>query len=277
MKKFIFSLGLILSQTILLRASNVDSIPNSGFERWNFISWYLNPAGWGTNNTSLLAATVVQDSNSYSGLLAMQLLNSGSLVPEASVGFKIQQHPISLSGFVRNDILTNDSAYVIVRLYRQNQPVDSGSFTFYGGINPFYHSFIIPISQNSSNTDSCEIRMYGGQQYLSSISFDDLSLTQSSNIGSTSDDNKFKIYPNPFSSYIRVEFSEPIDEDAYIEIYDINGKLVAGKNLLNNIIAVYTQKNGTTLLIEQEALAPGVYSLVVNTSGKRYSKKIIRN
>ncbi len=276
MKNIIFILSLVLSQFNLSVATGIDSIPNAGFERWNNITWYSDPAEWQTNNTSIMAHTVEPDSDSYSGSLAMQLINSAGLVPEASVRFNIQQHALSLGGYVRNHILTNDSAYVIVRLYLHNQLVDSGHLAFFGGINPFYHSFNIPISQNSNNADSCEIIMFGGREYLSSITFDDLSLTQSSGINGTGNEANLKVYPNPSSSFLRVDFSQPLTEDAYIEIYDINGKLVAGKNLLNNIIAVYTQKNGATIMIEQFALAPGIYSLTINTSGKKYTTKIVR-
>lgn len=277
MKNLIFILSLTLCQSNALFANNIDSIPNSGFERWYSLSWYYNPAGWQTNNTSIMPTTVEPDSDSYSGNLAMRLINSGGLVPEASVGFHVQQHPLTLSGFVRNQILTNDSAHLSVKLYLHHQLIDSGTFAFYGGINPFYHSFAIPISQNFTSADSCEIRIFGGQQSSSSISFDELALTRSSGTNSKADENKLKVYPNPSSSFIRVDFSETFSEDAAIEIYDINGKLVAGKNLLNNIIAVYNQKSSATLMIEQQALAPGIYTLNIKTSGRSYTTKIVRN
>ena len=89
-----------------------DTIPNAGFEDWIFVGWNMDPRGWTVNNSQLLAANVVPDSNSHSGLLAMMLIQSGNFRPEASCGFPVTGHPSSLNGFLRNQLNSGDTALI---------------------------------------------------------------------------------------------------------------------------------------------------------------------
>ena len=226
MKKIVLTLCILLGRSFIVNANPIDSIPNSAFENWIITSWFSNPPGWETNNTSLLASTVQPDPNSYSGSLSMQLTNSGALIPEAKAGFAIQEHPLTLTGYVRNEILNNDSATLMIRLYQNNQIVDSGQIVFYGGINPNFHSFIVPLSQSSLLADSCEIRIVGGQQFNSAISFDEFSFTSPSAIDQIESNASWFLYPNPFSSTIHLKSTSGLKEQIEIELFDAFGRSV---------------------------------------------------
>ena len=86
MKRIILVVCLInLTQFTGVFAS--DSIPNPGFESWIFGGWGANPRFWGTNNSQFLPATVIMDNNSYSGTVAMMLINEGSPLSRNACAF----------------------------------------------------------------------------------------------------------------------------------------------------------------------------------------------
>ena len=52
-------------------------LSNGNFESWTYNIWTEDPTFWFTSNSDLLASTVVKDSNSYSGFIAMNLIILG--------------------------------------------------------------------------------------------------------------------------------------------------------------------------------------------------------
>src|SRR5436189_5928728 len=108
MKKY-FYLILFFSSILNTRISVADTIPNAGFENWNFIGWGENPAWWSTSNGDLFPPTVIKDSASYTGNLAMKLIYTNIVQPVAQCGFSLMNHPINLGGFTRNEMSNNDS------------------------------------------------------------------------------------------------------------------------------------------------------------------------
>ena len=77
---------------------------------------------------------------------------------------------------------------------------------------------------------------------------------------------KISIYPNPFNDYINLEFGSSNNiENAHVNLYDKQGKLVASKFIGN-------PNNDTIYLIESYGLSHGVYHLVI--SGQDFYKDI---
>src|SRR5258705_5026839 len=108
MKK-IYLIVALLNCSLFLQAQP-DSIPNADFEAWWFwAGWGPEPSMWTTNNSQLLAANVVMDSNSHSGTLAMQLINSGNFRPLAFCGFPLNHHPLTLTGYFKNNLWLGDT------------------------------------------------------------------------------------------------------------------------------------------------------------------------
>src|SRR5688572_7456290 len=104
MKKRLLLPLLLLSLSHALKAQT-DTIPNAGFENWIFGGWGSNPAQWIVNNSQIMPANVVPDSDSYSGMTAMKMINSGNFRPFAACNFLLSHHPDAFTGFMKNNLL----------------------------------------------------------------------------------------------------------------------------------------------------------------------------
>jgi hypothetical protein len=223
MKKLFYFLFLLALCSRPALGSSPDTIPNQGFERWLFTSWFSIPDQWNTSNSQLLAPTVLMDSVAHTGTLAMKLTYQGNITPVAWCGFPLSTHPQNLGGFMKNWLNTGDSATISVYLYDNQLLADSGYGVYYGGINPNYHSFIVPIGQQSSQADSCVIFITGGHGFGSDISFDDLQFDFPVGIPEKSD-GFFRFFPNPCSDFLFIESENQIDFPAYVRVFDPAGR-----------------------------------------------------
>lgn len=276
MKKLYFI--ILLLSAGFANASLPDSIPNSGFEQWSTTGWFDYPTGWMTNNSQLLAAVVIKDTLSHSGNLAMRLTNQGALRPHAWCGFPLTNHPINFGGYIRSLLFNNDSGEIHVRLFYNQQMIDSGYTVIYNGIFPIYNSFVVSISQQSTIADSCVISMEGGTLYLSDILYDDLQFDFFLN---TSEIKKtpFKLYPNPCSSRVIMLF----DRSNFYpeEVYAIN---TLGQQYRLNIIIddmkqedyIYYLPQGRNMVVDLEMLNEGVWIIVVKNKNEIYTSKLIK-
>lgn len=78
-------------------------------------------------------------------------------------------------------------------------------------------------------------------------------------------DNKFKIYPNPASEFISVEFSDFVSGTMDIELMDYSGR----------IISAYQLKQENQLNISVNDLCPGIYLLGFKRDGLSKYQKIL--
>lgn len=85
----------------------------------------------------------------------------------------------------------------------------------------------------------------------------------------SSDLGKFKIYPNPFNSNIKINMSSSfINENISLEMYDINGRLI--KILYNGL-----SKNEYKFNLNHSEISSGVYYVRLVTSNNTFKKKVI--
>ena len=254
--------------------SQAQAIPNAGFESWLLSQWFEFPEGWETNNTSILAPTVVKDSDEYSGNLAMMLTNQGALRPFAGCGFEISTHPVDLGGYVKNYITSNDSAIMIVHLFSSGVAVDSGMIIFYGQVfNPNWTSFTIPISQTRTDADSCHISIYGGNLFSSTISFDDLELDFTAGIPVHNRED-VKVYPNPFNDYLYIE---GIEAPITVTVTDLLGRKSVECGIIDpNFCGTQPGDYKNIRLINTENLHDGYWLLEINSKSGKQVIQIIR-
>ncbi len=78
-------------------------------------------------------------------------------------------------------------------------------------------------------------------------------------------ENLLNVYPNPIINTVNFEFSLEKKQQVKLEIYDLNGRYIAG---LLNSNKVHTGKNIITKNIASYNLSPGIYS--VRLSGKTF-------
>ena len=268
MKKILIVLGLIIINASS-KASIPALIPNSGFESWFTTTWYDFPAQWMTSNNQLLPSTVVKDTDAHSGNLAMQLAYAGSIIPHAWCDFLIFSHPQNLGGFIKNGLNPNDSIVIVVRIYYQQQLVDSGFGVVYGGIYPNWSTFTVPISQNSALADSCEISFEGSYLFQSSASFDDLEFDVVTNTSEPSL-NLLSVYPNPCNGHFIINNRE--NNPYEISIYDMNGQECMLNNDKSLVVLPRNHK-----LVNIENISQGNYIIVLKNGNEKRTISLLKN
>lgn len=171
MKKFL----LLLFATSIFEISFAQ-IPNSDFELWDN---QPVPLLWETNSRPLTLPPwdpyiVKKDTDRYAGSFSANLFGNGFLKPYVKTTFAVSQHPVSLSLFYKllfppcvNDTLyfQQDTVSVRVELLNNSSVVDVGYWEFYEGSSMLWQLLTVPISNNSSQFDSCRITIYGGRIY----------------------------------------------------------------------------------------------------------------
>ena len=75
-----------------------------------------------------------------------------------------------------------------------------------------------------------------------------------------------KIYPNPTTGIVVIDFLEPAKQDVVIRITDMSGKLVYTENA--------STKNLRQHQIELGQLSAGVYIMSIDTNGKTSTYKV---
>jgi hypothetical protein len=76
-----------------------------------------------------------------------------------------------------------------------------------------------------------------------------------------------KVFPNPFSQQLFINFSETILEDISVKIFDLNARIIYRQEFspLQNIqLRIHDISNGT-------------YFLKVNTGQRQFNTKLIKN
>lgn len=88
---------------------------------------------------------------------------------------------------------------------------------------------------------------------------------------STFDINKFgalSVFPNPVTDFVRIKFANKLSDNATVEIYNMDGKLVLTKLFSENVL----EKQG----IDLSSLISGSYLLVVKDKNSSYKAKLIK-
>ena len=76
-----------------------------------------------------------------------------------------------------------------------------------------------------------------------------------------------KVYPNPFISYMNFEFSQSLNDDVQVSLFDLSGKLV--KN-------VYGKSSTNMFRVDFEDIVDGHYIVVLNVGTFKFSTKVIK-
>ena len=87
-------------------------------------------------------------------------------------------------------------------------------------------------------------------------------------INYTSEDINLNIYPNPSSDYIFINSRLSENNDVYINIFSLNGKIVRKIELKN--VSTLNEK------INIKELPAGIYSMIIKIGNTFYTKKIVK-
>ena len=84
------------------------------------------------------------------------------------------------------------------------------------------------------------------------------------------DENSFKIYPNPFSQQITLEYTLASSEKAVINLYKLNGQMV--KTIASGIMSPGLHQ----MRIDGTNLLPGIYIILLQSGNHFVSRKLIK-
>jgi len=170
MKTVIFFISTLI--TLALYSCKKDppgqeiiSIPNGDFELWDNMP---NLLFWKTNSCPVCdppwETYIVQKvTDAFSGQFAAKLIFNNVYSSFANNKFAISLHPTLLTGYIRSNITSGDTAIIHIDLLSGNDIVDNGIW-YETSSTANYTKIEIPISQNSSYADSALIRIVGGKK-----------------------------------------------------------------------------------------------------------------
>lgn len=157
MKKQLLFLSLSVFTTIAVLA---QSVPNGGFENWNSSS-YNDPQFYQTSNfTNILRGLPlnvqrVTDPQQGTYAIKMTTVTNG---PDTSFGYFINgdpntfnggipynQHPVTLTGWYKSDIMPGDTGFVLV-IFKQNGVPVSTDVALFTGQHTTYTQFTITLT-----------------------------------------------------------------------------------------------------------------------------------
>ena len=133
MKKFFYSIV-----AILISISAFSQIPNSGFENWNSTS-ILSPTGWQIFGAATQSIPAI--SGNYAIKIERNIQNPqepGAFIygqPDNNAvygGIPFAARPDSIVGYFKWDVVTNDSAWILVVFKYQGNPISNDVFVLTG-------------------------------------------------------------------------------------------------------------------------------------------------
>lgn len=251
-----------LITVLTLSAMNAFAqIPNSDFENWTNKGSYNDLNGWATMNQyctgPFYSCTKSTDHYPSSiGSYSMRIENNTSL-GQTTGGwgiavtdtmaypfqptFPIVGHPTSLTGYVKYNGLNGDTASIGLVMFNNGIQVfhESESIVSTGG-NWASFNFTFP---TYTTADSATILVMAYKPngptdspngnsvlYVDNLNFDNL-ITSLDDLEINNE--ALKLFPNPTSDYFTLDFDNPIEFEAIVNIYDVVGKLVSSEQLLN--------------------------------------------
>lgn len=139
-----------------------------------------NLAIWQTNSfpSCVLAYEtyiVKKVTDAANGQFAAKFVLNNVYSSYANNKFAISLHPTSLTGYIKSNIVTGDTAIIRIDLYSGNNIVDNG--IFYETLsNASYRKINILISQTTTTVDAASIKIIGGKKQNTELFVDNLVL-----------------------------------------------------------------------------------------------------
>lgn len=230
-----------------------QTVPNAGFESWHNVGgWYDNPDDWNTNNNSILAQSVLRDSNAYKGVLAMKVANLVNFTGHAYIKFPLNMHPYSINVYVRSNISASDSAVIYVRAYFSGSRVDSGAW--YSSVSVKNWTAVnIPLYNKSLAIDSLAIDVKAGNKSGTWISVDEFSIDLGAGIKEEGTGLNWSLFPNPINENSCLFFENNVHKSLTFVLYDELGRVVQTISGITN----------PRVKIDKEDLRSGLYTFIV--------------
>ena len=254
----------------------VSQIPSPGFEDWNDLSGILKPDGWQTGAMEE-CLNVIPSDDAYEGNLSAELLvlydpvmtsnMSGYMFADGN--FPVSERYTALNGYIKGNIIGNDTFSVNVSMWKNGDMIGFGRFkTLESHDN--WTAFSVNITYDSGETpDEGFIAMQLGSIFGGNTgSFyrvDKLELSMTpSGINDESTVN-FKFFPNPANKRLHLTFTATSGV-TLVRIIDLTGKTVME----------YKTSMQQEVILPTENLSEGLYFLQTFEENRvTSSKKLI--
>jgi len=150
-------------------------IPNGDFEQWDDMPILAN---WQTNSCPACVPPydtyiIKKVTDAANGQFAAKFVYNNVYSSYANNKFAISLHPTSLTGYIKSNIASGDTAIIHLDLFSGNNIVDNGNF-YETSSNASYRKINIPVSQTATNVDSALIKIIGGKKQNTELSVDNL-------------------------------------------------------------------------------------------------------
>ena len=153
----------------------ITPIPNGDFEQWDEMS---NLKIWQTNSCPACVPPyetyIVQKvTDAANGQFAARFIYNNIYRSYANNKFSVFSHPGLLSGYIKSNIASGDTAFIFIDLFSGNNIVDKGYF-YETSSNANYRKIKIQISQTNTIVDSALIKIIGGKKQNTELFVDNL-------------------------------------------------------------------------------------------------------
>lgn len=151
--------------------------------------------------------------------------------------------------------------------WQKNYSAICFSEAYYGGdFNPYYHSaqdridkFNLSYFHNVSRLGIASIAALATDNFVVSVPEDKI-IPESISVSN---------YPNPFNGTTIIHYNLPADDNISLDLYNSLGEKVA------NIFTGFRSSGENDIHLDANSLTSGVYFIVMRTSGKNYTHKIL--
>ena len=290
---------IVLSIIILVIACSVTvaQIPNNGFENWTNMGTYNNPDNWDNLNSMTapfsvytctkgtpgnpgasylkLVSKMVGTMGVMPGIATTGIINIGNM--SVTGGFAFNQRPQSLTGSWQYMLSGSDTGFAAVYLTKWNvmmgmRDTVAKARQLLAGMGAMsWTAFTINLTYMSGgNPDTAQIILSSSGMTPAANSYlyaDDLAFAGSvAGISENKMQSEVKLFPNPVSDKLTINFTASKITEGQIEIYNSLGEKV--KSIPANLSSSKT--------IDVAELSSGHYILKFVTSENTFSSKFLK-
>jgi uncharacterized delta-60 repeat protein len=213
----------------------------------NLTSDLPGSAQWYNNGIAINGATNIKYTAKFNGFYQLQINNSDGCGISGRIGITV--YPLINAPYINWDgtVLSIDSGFAGYQWYRNGEEIPGATSRSY---NP------------GSNIGMFKVRIVDGHG-CNNFSYEfNMVVTNVADI--TVGDSKLRFYPNPSSSVLNIDLTQPSGKKLAAEIYDLSGRLIKSQALDNG--------HNEILLT---GIFTGMYGLVIKSGKDKTVRKLI--
>ncbi len=261
MKKYLLlCLSLVLFGGMTVRSQDV--VPNGSFENWvqDLPANWINPFNVGGFQNVFQSADAQQGSSSAELRIVYNEMTASFLPSELiSQNFPITTKPASLNGYFKGTSLGNDSLFIVVTVFKNQQPIGVGFYETSADVTSWTGFSAEIIYYVEDTPDEAAISLIVGNSSFgnegTSYFVDNLYFGEPGGINDTQAVSESILFPNPVKDNLNIRFDLKESDNMEFRIISAQGISIpiSGKTAF--------QAGTNSYHIQTASLAPGFYFL----------------